>query len=190
MVFLDEEKPSLDDLSHHGIKGMKWGVRKNENVAGPRLKQKTQDLQTKLSNGDVVSLDGYPTSAMTKFVASIAPSRIQRYNDHSSFKIKDSSGQQVGELHFSKESPTSINVAWIGVNSKQRGAGYATATMKAVIDHAKKQKLDTVTLEVPGRSPDARHVYEKLGFKDVGVVTTPEQDAIWGGLTKMQLNLK
>lgn len=27
MTFLDEEKPSLDELMHYGVRGMKWGVR-------------------------------------------------------------------------------------------------------------------------------------------------------------------
>jgi hypothetical protein len=28
MTYSYEEKPSLEDLSHHGVKGMHWGVRK------------------------------------------------------------------------------------------------------------------------------------------------------------------
>ena len=47
---------------------------------------------------------------------------------------------------------------------------------------------ELVLNEVPGDSPDVRHIYEKLGFKENGILTTPE-DQVWGGLTKMKLNL-
>lgn len=29
MISADQEKPSLDELTHFGIKGMHWGIRKN-----------------------------------------------------------------------------------------------------------------------------------------------------------------
>jgi ribosomal protein S18 acetylase RimI-like enzyme len=48
-----------------------------------------------------------------------------------------------------------------------------------------------VTLEVPGNSPDARHIYTKLGFKVVKEATAKEikNDPVWGGLTDMKLDL-
>ena len=44
-----------------------------------------------------------------------------------------------------------------------------------------------MTLEVPGNSPDARHIYEKIGF--VAGEQISDEDDIWGGLTKMRLDL-
>lgn len=44
-----------------------------------------------------------------------------------------------------------------------------------------------ITLEVPTISPNARHIYEKIGFKATG--TLGSEDDVWGGLTKMRLDL-
>lgn len=36
MRYLGEEKPSLEDLAHFGVKGMRWGVRNNTASGAPR----------------------------------------------------------------------------------------------------------------------------------------------------------
>jgi hypothetical protein len=43
-------------------------------------------------------------------------------------------------------------------------------------------------LEVPGNAPDARHIYEKLGFIDTGR-TREKHNKSWNGLTEMILKL-
>lgn len=48
--------------------------------------------------------------------------------------------------------------------------------MQAVVDHAKKQGLEKVTLEVPGISPNARHIYESLGFEATKVLS---ENDVW-----------
>lgn len=47
--------------------------------------------------------------------------------------------------------------------------------------------MKQLTLEVPGISPDARHIYEKQGFEVVGQIS--DEDDVWGGLTSMKKNL-
>ena len=47
--------------------------------------------------------------------------------------------------------------------------------------------MEQVTLEVPGTSPNARHIYEKLVFEAVEVIS--DEDDAWGGLTRMKLKL-
>lgn len=60
--------------------------------------------------------------------------------------------------------------------------------MKAVAKYAKSTGCKQVTLEVPGISPNARHIYEKIGFKPTGE-TLGERGDMWDGLTKMRLDL-
>jgi hypothetical protein len=59
-----------------------------------------------------------------------------------------------------------INFAWIGIKNSQRGKGYAQASIKAAIDFAKKEGKKIITMEDVA-TPDGKHIYDKLGFKEV-----------------------
>lgn len=94
---------------------------------------------------------------------------------------------EIGDLTLSQVSDNELNIVWIGIYDKFSGNGYAQLVMKAIINYAKSNGFKYITLEVPGKSPNARHIYEKLGFK---VVRTPKStDDVWGGLTDMRLDL-
>lgn len=100
----------------------------------------------------------------------------------------DDKGSKIGNMQLFHESPTSLNVVWITVNNKQRGQGYAQTAMKMAEEYARKFGANQMTLEVPGDSPDARHIYEKQGFEVVGRISS--EDDIWGGLTAMRKKLR
>lgn len=97
--------------------------------------------------------------------------------------------KKVGELNLIEKSDDELNIMWIEVDEDYRGKGYSQSILSELIRFAKVKGYKYVTLEVPGNSPDARHVYEKLGFKFDGILTAPEEDFYWGGLTKMRLKL-
>ena len=59
--------------------------------------------------------------------------------------------------------------------------------MRMAEDYTRKSGMKQLTLEVPGISPDARHIYEKQGFEVVGQIS--DEDDVWGGLTSMKKNL-
>lgn len=98
-------------------------------------------------------------------------------------------GKDIGDLELYQESPDSINVVWLMIEKGNEGHGFGTAAMKATIKYAKETSCKQVTLEVPGNSPNARHIYEKLGFKDTGESILGDEDDYWGGLTRMRLDL-
>lgn len=166
-------------LEHYGVKGMKWGVRK---------KSDPQILATRiLKNGSTLSITKDPTPPIARLISKMSPTQKARIDAGMNLTLRDKNGKSVGDASVFKESKDSLNLMWIGVKSSERGQGYASAAVGAVVDYAKSNGLSKLTLEVPGDSPDARHIYEKYGF-----VATKElsSDDVWGGLTAMELNLK
>ena len=70
----------------------------------------------------------------------------------------------------------------IAVFYNYRGFGIGTALLKHLINVSKDEKCDLVTLEVRVSNTPARNLYEKTGFKNVGVRKTfyekPKEDGI------------
>lgn len=163
------------ELQHYGVLGMKWGIRKD------RLKRTTK-------SGDTITLEEQPPSRLASFLAKYSKAAADNIDRTAIFNIKDPDGKKVGDITLYKESSDELNVVWVTTNSSVRGRGYGTAVMQAAVDVAKDTGVKRVTLEVPGSSPDARHIYEKLGFKEV---ESPDNDPddVWGGLTNMRLDL-
>lgn len=62
------------------------------------------------------------------------------------------------------------------------------AVMNDVLKKGSELGVSKVTLEVPGISPDARHIYEKIGFKKNKRISN--EDDVWGGLTSMTYKYK
>lgn len=216
MRVIDERGLVWDEssyLSHHGIQGQKWGKKNGppyplgasdhsaaEKKAGWR-KSLDKDGNSKYTGKKSrlsFSLDTFSTSdgrliiekhknsAFAKFMAKHNKSAADVISNNFDYSIKNKSGDKIGYLSLTKESSDELNVNWISIKSKQRGNKYAQSVMNTVVDMAKENDFKAITLEVPGDSKDARHIYEKMGFKEVRKISS---DDIWEGLTKMKLTL-
>lgn len=98
-----------------------------------------------------------------------------------------SNGKKVGDLALYDESMQSTNINWISIDKKHRGKKYAQSVMDWIIKEETKNGKKFLTLEVPGDSSDARHIYEKKGF--VAEKQISNADDVWGGLTSMKKRL-
>lgn len=98
-------------------------------------------------------------------------------------------GNNIGSLHLRKSGKDSMEVAWIDINKSHRGNKYATNVLEWCIRLAKDMGFRTIELEVPGNAPDAKHIYEKLGFKETGSVRELDNSS-WNGLSKMKMKIK
>lgn len=104
--------------------------------------------------------------------------------------MKTIDGVKVGNITtYTELDNKTMNIVWLGINKKNEGNGYGQSAMRTIIDDAKKQGVNRLTLEVPTNSPNARHIYEKYGFKAKSDITLGDGDDVWGGLTEMELKL-
>lgn len=187
--FLDEMPP--EDLDHSGVKGMKWGVRKsddsNPSKRGVELTGLGPDkVVRKTKNGDEISLTKDPTPAMAKVLNKVIPNFGKRFNEQAYMTIRDKNGKKVGDCNVWKKDDNELYLNWLGVDKSERGKGYATQAMKAAEKYGKEAGFKKMTLEVPSNSPDASHIYTKLGFKVIGEKVVDPRDTVWGGLTQME----
>lgn len=190
---LEEADPVNELLAHHGVKGMRWGVRKGSRVSGKdraaNLKSLGPDKVVRTTaSGETLTLEKTPVTKFHRLLARSSSKYTEYYQKGASLSIKDSTGKEVGTAVVGKKGESELNLVWLGIHADSRGKGYATSVMQAAQDFGKESGLKKLTLEVPGNSPDARHIYEKLGFK---VTKEPSKldaatDTVWGGLTEME----
>ena len=166
----------------------------------PKNGQFTSEKQSLISKSvfkkEVVKRNNEPVefylqdiSPIAKALAKILPGIRRGLDTSFSYDIKDKSGNKIGDLELEKINPTTLYGSWISINDEYRGNGYAQSAMRMILDEARANGFKKMTLEVPGHSPDARHIYEKYGFH----VSKDQYDLdpydIWDGLTRMEQKL-
>lgn len=161
------------ELCHHGIKGMKWGVRRYQNEDGSL----TAVGRKKYSKVDTLRSD----KTGEHFYIAQKRNKNPKDRDRDFTVIKN--GKKIGSL-FLEDHGSDLYVNWVDIKKSERGKGYANQVMNYVVKYSKDNKYETVSLEVPTSSPDARHIYEKHGFIADNKISS--KDDIWDGLTSMK----
>lgn len=67
-------------------------------------------------------------------------------------------------LFANEVQPQEICIDLLAVDANLRGRGFGSALINAVCDFAQTNNFDTVSLNVVDTNPDARRLYERMGF--------------------------
>lgn len=175
-------------LEHFGIKGMKWGVRKEKPP-----KEKIESFFQKSIVGRTKNGDEFSVIPVDKQNGRLMQALARRFEGHRKLvensalmDIRDKTGASIGNAQVYRKSKDELNLVWLDIEKSHRGQGYAQAVMRSARDLGGEHGFKKLTLEVPGVSPDARHIYEKQGFTVVKEPSKADRHDIWGGLTHME----
>jgi GNAT superfamily N-acetyltransferase len=86
----------------------------------------------------------------------------------------------LGSTRTNRCSETDVTIEGIAVDSSMRGRGIGTRLMDGVFESARAKGFDSIRLDVVDTNPEARRLYERLGFKAEKTMRVPWIDRILG----------
>lgn len=150
-----------DFLEHVGVLGMKWGKRKSRDSTSEPIKGEVI-LTQNCKNG--TSLTITKVDKVNKYDLKLAAkdeSYKKELETWHHFEFTDKAGSNVGKASFHQNTPTSLELEWIGVKRAHRSNGYARCALEGVIDYSKKNGITDLELYATKMGAP---LYEKLGF--------------------------
>lgn len=167
---------------------MRWGVRKERARKLQSAAESEGVITRTTANGDTFTVRPASTTKLHRRLAFISKNYAEAHSKGANLTIHDARGKSIGDAIFEHKDNGDLYLNWISIEKSARGRGYATEVMKAAGEYGKKKGVKRMTLEVPGNASDARHIYEKMGFKPTGKAIGSKND-LWGGLTEMEYRL-
>jgi len=167
-----------NELEHHGILGMKWGIRNEETRERYARGRRAKPTAFEKAQAKAESKGRETIMATTKNGSQIA--LVEQHTPVKGtvdFKIYGPDGKRVGDATLDMTKPGTLDLSWVQIKSRAQGQGYALAVANAGIEFGKRVGVDKITALIGGQNyGKALPLYEKMGFKFVG-----EDTSGWGG---------